>query len=120
MSLSEVHARLANTALLFFFAISLWGYWRFFRKKGIDSSYWGALAIGEVLLLVQSGLGFYLWLTDLRPERSVHILYGVVSLLVIPGVYAYTRGRNDRPESLVYATLTLITVGLILRAVTTA
>jgi hypothetical protein len=120
MSLSEVHGRLAWAALLYFVAISIWGFIRFFRKQGIDSSFWGALAIGEVLLLVQSGLGLYLWLIDLRPERSVHILYGVVSLLIIPGVYAYTRGRDDRPEGLVYAALGLFTAGLILRAITTA
>ena len=120
MTLSEVHARLANAALLFFVAVSIWGYWRFFRKQSIDSGYWGALAIGEALLLVQSALGLYLFLTGLRPDRGVHILYGVVVLMVIPGVYMYTRGRDDRPEGLIYATLTLITAGLVLRAITTA
>jgi hypothetical protein len=117
---TEIHARLANAALLYFIAVSLWGYWLFFRKQGISSSYWGALAIGEILLLLQSGLGLYLYLSSLRPDRWVHILYGVVSLLVIPGVYLYTRGRDDRPEGLIYATMILITAGLILRAITTA
>jgi hypothetical protein len=30
---------------------------RYFRRQGINSSYWGALAIGELLILVQAGLG---------------------------------------------------------------
>ncbi len=120
MTLSEVHARLANTALFYFLLLSLWGYWRFFRKEGVNASYWGALAIAELLILVQGGVGAYLWLVGLRPDRGIHLLYGVVSAMAIPAAYAYTQGRSQRPEILIYGTAMLITVGLILRAVATA
>ncbi len=120
MSLPELHDRLADTALLFFLLISLWGYWRFLRKQGLAASYWGALAIGEAILLFQSGLGAYLWVIGLRPGRTIHILYGVVSLMALPMAYVYTKGRTSRAEMLIYGTTSLITVGLILRAVGTA
>ncbi len=120
MSIVEIHARLGNAALIYFAVVSLWGYWRFFRKQGIDGAYRGALAIGIMLLIAQAGLGAAMWLGGLRPGRSVHLLYGIVSIVAVPLAYAYTRGRMARPEMLVYSTTTLITVGLILRAITTA
>lgn len=116
MTLSEVHASLANTILFYFIALAVWGSWRFLRKEGVSSSYWGGLAIAEILLALQFLLGGYLWISGFRPARTVHLLYGVVALLAIPGMYMYTKGRTDRPEMLMYAVVTLITVGLILRA----
>jgi hypothetical protein len=119
MSLSEIHARLGNTAMLYFLLISLWGYYRFFRNRGIDSSYWGALAVGEVLLLIQGLIGAYLWIVGIRPFRAIHILYGFVALIMIPGAFAYTKGEAGRAEILVYGTATLIGVGLLLRGIFT-
>jgi CDP-diglyceride synthetase len=120
MSASEVHGALANTATLYFIALTIWGYFRFFRKQGVESSLWGALAIAEILLLVQGLLGGYLWIIGARPARDMHMLYGIVSLMAIPAAYMYTKGRTDRPEVLIYATTSLITFGLIMRAVSTA
>lgn len=116
MTLSQVHGSLANTLLFYFIALAVWGSWRFLRKQGVSSSYWGGLAIAEILLAVQFLLGGYLWIAGFRPARTVHLLYGIVALLAIPGMYMYTKGRTDRPEMLMYAVVTLITVGLILRA----
>ena len=116
MSLSQLHAALANTGLYYFLILAVWGTWRFIRKQGLDSSYWGALVIAEILLAAQFLIGGYLWLVGFRPARSVHVLYGLVALLALPGVYMYTKGRTDRPEMLMYAVVALITVGLILRA----
>jgi len=39
---------------------------------------------------------------------------------MIPLAYFYTRGRTDRRDILVYGTVTLITAGLVLRAIYTA
>ncbi len=120
MSFTDVHARLANTVLYYAVALAVWSWWRFARRQGISPSYWGALAVFELLLMAQGGLGAYLWLSGLRPERTVHVLYGVVSMLMIPGVYAYTHGREERSETLIHAAATLVLIGLILRAVVTA
>ncbi len=116
MSLSEIHGRLANTALFYLVIVSLWAFYRFFRRQGVDSSYWGALAIAELLLVAQLALGIYLWTLGLRPPRTIHVLYGALIPALIPGAYLYTRGRVGRPEILVYGTATIITAGLIVRA----
>ncbi|MEK6255939.1 MAG: hypothetical protein N2C13_01305 [Chloroflexota bacterium] len=119
MSISDIHARLGNTAMLYFLLIALWGYYRFFRAQGVSSSYWGALALGEILLILQGLIGAYLWFAVAPPYRAIHILYGFVSLIMIPGAYLYTKGKDGRPEILIYGTATLIGVGLLLRGIFT-
>ena len=116
MSFSEIHARLAGTSLMYLLVVSVWAFWRFFRKQGVDSSYWGMLAIAEILLFAQAGLGGYLWLIGLRPARTIHLLYGFLIPALIPGAYFYTKGRTGRAEILIYATTTIIIVGLLVRA----
>jgi len=120
MSLSDVHGRLANTALFFMIFMALCGLWRLLRKQGLSSNYWGALVIGEILVIVQGLLGGYLWLIGLRPDRSIHILYGVVAALVIPAIYAFTKGGQERREMLIYAVALLFMVGILIRAMGTA
>jgi len=120
MSLVEIHGRLANTALFYFLLLALWGLWRALRKQGIDSSFWGALAIAEILIILQGSLGAILYFSGDRPGRWVHILYGVVAVLVIPGLYAYTKGESNRRVMLIYGITLLISVGVILRAISTA
>lgn len=120
MSVIEIHGRLANTAMYYFIFLTLWGFLRFFRKQGMEPSFWGALVIAEILLLLQSGLGGYMWVIGLRPARWAHYLYGIVSPMALPMVFMYTKGKQERPEILMYSTTTLITVVLIIRAMYTA
>jgi CDP-diglyceride synthetase len=120
MTLGEVHGRLGTTALYFMIFMAAWGLFRFFRKEGVNPNYWGALVIGEILIVIQGLLGAYLWIIGERPERSLHILYGVAAALVIPGVYAYTKGDEERRAMLIYGVALLVAMLLILRAITTA
>lgn len=118
--MTYIHARLANTALLFIGIMALWGFWRFFRRQGPNASYFGALAVGEILILVQGVLGAVLWFTSMRPGRGgIHILYGVISVLAIPGVYLFTKGREERRDMLIYAAVLAFLIGILLRAAQT-
>ncbi len=119
MSLTQIHGALANTVMYYFVILAMWGLFRFFRKEGISSNYWGALAIGEILILSQGALGLYLWIGGARPERTLHFLYGIIGALVIPGLYLYTRGEERRQVMLVYGVSLLIAVALIIRATMT-
>ena len=114
--MTYIHSRLASTALLFIGIMALWGFWRFFRKQGPDASFFGALLIGEILILVQGGVGAYLWLSGFRPDRAIHILYGVISALAIPGAYLYTKGNEERRSTLIYAAVLAFLVGILLRS----
>ncbi len=119
MTINQVHDRLANVALIYFAALAVWGTWRFLRKQGISPAFWGATVIAELILALQGVLGITLWLNGV-PPAPIHIMYGAVGLMALPAVYMYTKRRTDRPEMLMYAVVALITVGLIIRAMSTA
>jgi hypothetical protein len=119
-AIAVLHARLVVTILLFFGALSIWGFVSYLRGKSISGSYKGALAIGELLMLVQFVLGVLLLLSGAQPYRySIHILYGVVAIIGLPGAFAYTRGRDDRWELLIYVVVCLFLCGIALRSLTT-
>jgi hypothetical protein len=118
--MAVIHARLANSVLLYVSILALWGFWRFFKKQGMDSSYWGAVVIAEVLVLLQGALGITLFIIGLTPGRGwVHILYGIVGAIALPGVYLYTKGRDDQRDILMYAVVFLFQAGVFMRAMVT-
>ena len=115
-----IHDRLSVSALLFMGALTLWGFWNYFRGQGVSGSYWGGLVIGEGLMVVEAIFGITLYLLGAVPARGwLHALYGLVAVLSIPSAFAFTRGRAGRYESLIYALIALFLVGITLRAQTT-
>ncbi len=114
-----VHSRTAITAVLFAFALGIWALWSFLRGRGVSSSYWGALFIGELLMLAQGLFGILLVIGGARPADWLHVLYGVLVALSWPGVYVYTHARGDRREAGFYALVSFFVFGLALRAVMT-
>jgi hypothetical protein len=118
--LLTMHARLLVTILLFFGALAVWGLFNALRGQAISGSYRGALAIGELLMLSEFIIGVLLLLNGRQPARSgIHILYGIVAIIVLPGTFSYTRGRDSRFEQLVYAIACLFLCGIALRAMQT-
>ena|SRR3990172_4132108 len=121
MSLTQVHAAIATACLIFSLIIGVYGAARYFRGLGVDASYWGALAAGELLYVAQGVLGVLLLVEGMRPARSlVHLLYGVVIIIVLPAAYGFTRGRDTRREAAIYALIGLFLAGISLRAMSTA
>jgi heme A synthase len=105
MTLVTIHGRLANTAILFVILMALWSFWKFFRKQKLSPSYSGAMVVAEILILAQSALGLVVAITGhyASLERPyMHILYGVVSALVIPALYVYTRADERYQVMLIY------------------
>jgi heme A synthase len=121
MNLVDVHGAVANACLIFSLIIAGYGFLLYFRQGGVDSNYWGTLAAGELLFVAQGVIGVLLFASGLRPARTlVHILYGIVLVITLPGTYAITRGRDSRREALIYAIIGLFLAGVTLRAMTTA
>ena len=120
--LTEIHGSLADTALYYTIAMAAWGLWRFFRRQGVDGSYWAALAIAEILYLVQGALGAFLFFSGIGQLEGgfMHILYGVVAVLVVPALFMYTRGDETRRVSLVYGVGFLFMIGILLRSMATS
>ncbi len=114
-----IHSRTAIAAVLFAFALGVWALWSFVRGQRVSSSYWGALVIGELLMLAQGFLGILLLIGGARPADWLHLLYGVLVALSWPGVYIYTHARGDRREAGLYALVSFFVFGLAIRAIMT-
>jgi hypothetical protein len=114
-----LHRVLSNTTWLFFLLVGLWGLYRAIRGNGVDGSYLGAMAVGEILFVVQALLGVILLIGSFSPGRGVHILYGVFALLAMPGLFAYLRGDDSNNAQWAYATMTLFLFGVALRSIGT-
>lgn len=121
MPIGAIHENLANTAALYIGALAIWGLWRYLRKQGVDSSYFGALVIAEVLFVLQGALGTYIWASGLgAPARGwFHVLYGMVCVLVAPGIYLFTKGDDQRRTMLIYALGCIFLVGIVFRSMAT-
>lgn len=119
MPLAEIHARLGNTIMLFTLVVGLWALFNYVRRQGLPPSYWGTLVIGELLLATQALVGGVMYFQGGRPPRIIHFLYGVLVLLIWPGAYVYTEGRDTRREALIYGLASLFLFGLALRAIDT-
>ncbi len=113
-----LHTGLSNTALLFLIALGVWGLWNFFRGEGVTGSYWGALAIGEGVVVFEAILGVALYLggSPGLARSWLHILYGIVAVICLPGAFSFTRGRSTRYEVLIYAVVSLFLAGIVNRA----
>ncbi len=119
MFLEDLHCRIALTTLFFAFALGAWGTLSFVMLRGISSNYFGALVIGEILVVLQGVLGIILVITGQWPADTLHFLYGVVIALSWPGVYAYTHGETSRREMGIYALVSFFVFGLAVRAMMT-
>ncbi len=120
MSLSQIHAQLSTSIMLFTGLATLWGLVSYIRGRGVEGNFWGILAVGEILFLSQIVLGIILWIGGARPTRGVHLLYGAVTVLAIPAYYTITKGRDDRTATLAYTLICLFLVGIAARAAMTA
>ena len=120
MSLIFIHNRLSLSILLYVIILFCWGLWRYIRKNGVDSSYWGAMIIAEILIIGQGTLGITLYLIGLQPERGgIHVLYGIVGSLGIPAAILFTKRRNDRQTLLVYAAVLFLIAIIFIRSIVT-
>lgn len=114
-----IHGNLARTTILFALAMGVWASWTFFRKENMSASYWGALIIGEILVVAQGVLGIVLVITGHSPADIIHFLYGVLVAAGWPAVYIYTNARATRTEAALYALMSFFIVGLAIRALMT-
>jgi hypothetical protein len=115
-----IHARLSVTAAWFIAAVGVWALVQRIRNQPLSASWYGALVVGEVLLIVQALLGVLLYMQGYGgalPRPFMHILYGVVSLITIPAAYSYFGSLEDeKVKALAMAAACAFLWGIILRA----
>jgi heme A synthase len=116
----EIHRILTNMISLYSLIMAVWGLFNFIRRNPPDGNYNGALVMAVVLYLIEGIIGVVLVVMGLRPARWIHFLYGVTIMITIPGIFAFTRGRNSSRESMLYGLGFLFIWGLTERATETA
>src|ERR671933_2006793 len=98
-----VHDRLSLSVLLFMLALGLWGLWTYLRGEEVSGSLWGAMAIGEILIVVEGLLGAGLFLGGHRPARTaLHLLYGLFMAGGVPRAASFSPARSFFPPALVF------------------
>jgi len=116
-----LHTRVGNAAPLFMILVGLLSLVNYFRGIGLDGSVIGAVIVGEIMMLIQASLGITMVVAGIWPGGwGIHFLYGSLSVLFFPALWAYTRGATDRRASLTWAVGGLFMMGLTLRAIGTA
>jgi len=114
--ITQLHSRLQVTITLALAALVVWGVVSYARG-GVGRGYQAGLAIAQLLILAEGALGLILLVAGGAPGRlALHIVYGAVAALILPGVYLANRGRQGRWEALIYAAACLLLVGVAIRA----
>jgi hypothetical protein len=104
---------------LFMAAVGVWGLLLFARGGALSGNVTGALAIGQVLIVIQVFFGILLYAQGGRPLTSVHYLYGVTAIVVLPFVWSYVKDRHPRQALLFYSLTSLFIAGLAIRGMGT-
>lgn len=112
---SEAHALLSQTVMLYFLLVGLWGVFEFMRGGELGGNIGGAFVIGQVLVTVQVLLGVVMVLFGTYAADSVHYLYGITAIISLPFAWSYMRSRHPRQALIIYSLLALWIFGLAIR-----
>ena len=119
-ALLQLHAGLANTAVLFIAAIGLWALALRFLSRPLNASWFGAAVVGELLLVAQGVIGAVLYFQGLNaalPRPFMHVLYGIVAIVTLPAAYSYFGNlEDDKVKTLAMALTCAFLWGILLRA----
>jgi hypothetical protein len=120
MGLTQIHMGLANTAVLFVAVLGLWALALRVMGRRLESPWYGAAIIGELLILVQGVVGGLLYLQGMGstlPRPFMHILYGVVAVICLPAAQSYFGNLEDENvKTLAMAATCAFLWGILLRA----
>lgn len=119
-TLSDIHRGLAQSGIFFFIALGVWAIWLRIRSRPLDSSWYGAAVIGELLIVANFLLGWVLYGQGLSENLSrgfVHILYATVAVITLPAAYLYLSRLNDENvKTVLFAIVCFFLMEVIIRA----
>ena len=120
-AIETLDAGITNATQMFFLLLGIWGAYRAVRGMSVDGSYFGALAIGEVMYILLVLFDVILWTGGAVPDRAgLHYLYAAFAALLMPFVYtSVLKGDDGNQAQWIYAFVTLFLWGIATRAITT-
>ncbi len=105
--------------ILFMAVLGAWGVLSYFRGGTLSGNIAGTFIVGQGLIALQVLAGAALYIGGREPANTIHILYGVTAILVLPFAWSYLRDRNQRQALMIYSLLALFIVGLAIRGMST-
>jgi hypothetical protein len=114
--MADVHGLLARVVLVLVVVTAAWSAALVAGRRPIRPALVGGL-VWIVILTATSGLlGVADALARGAPRDALHIVYGILATLVLPGAWAIARTRPDpRRTALVVAVATIVEVILVVR-----
>lgn len=113
------HHNFAQVVIAYNVILALWGVGLWALRRNPAGGFLGALVLDEGVVILQGIFGIILYAQGHRPTDNLHLLYGVVSLLVLPFAYSYSARGTERRDSLVLGVACLFLAGIAVRAITT-
>lgn len=119
--MSDIQTRLYVASLIYSLIVGGWAFYLAFKGRALNSNFFGALVINEILLIITAAFDVFLLLNgSIAPARpEVHLLYTATSVLTLPGVYTLLRGQSTSREAAFYGTACLFLAGIAIRAIVT-
>lgn len=106
MDINAIHSTLFNMHIFYSLILGIWGAVMAARDESISGNYWGAVATGTILAGIVLLIGIIMTLMGLRTARMVtYYLYMAWLVVIMPGLYAMLRGRDDRSAAIAFSIL---------------
>ena len=98
-----LHQGIGDAIPLYMLIMGVLSFINYARGRGVDGGIIGAVIIGELMIITQATLGIIMLSTlGGLEQRAIHILYGCLAVIFLPGLWVYTRGEMDRRASLIW------------------
>jgi hypothetical protein len=120
----EIHQALARSGTSFFIFLGIWALFLRIRSRPLNSSWYGAMVIGELLAIAQFLIGLFLYWEGLGvnlPRPLIHILYAMVTVITLPSAYGYvSRIDDENIKTLLMAIVCFFQMEMFIRAAAVA
>jgi len=104
-----VHAVLFNMIVLYSFILGVYAAVLAARGQGLSGNFWGAVGTFALLSAVTLVVGIILILQGYTVQSGgrilIYILYMLFLIVIMPGLFSFLRGRDDRNAAIAFSVL---------------
>lgn len=106
-----VHAVLFNMIVLYSFILGVYAAVLAARGQGLSGNFWGAVGTFALLSAVTLIVGIILILQGYTVQSGgrilIYILYMLFLIVIMPGLFSFLRGRDDRNAAIAFSVLAI-------------
>lgn len=118
MPLADIHSILFNMVILYSFLLGVYAAVLAARNGSISGNFWGAIGVYVVLTAITLIIGIILILSGYTVESGgriiIYILYMLFMIVIMPGLFSFLQGRDDRSAAIYFAMLALFNAAVAL------